>query len=78
MESGDSTVARNVVSEVVANHLCCGCGTCVAVCPTDALCMMETPAGFTVAHESGKGECIECGLCLQVCPGTHLSADTLD
>lgn len=69
---------RNVVDGVVANHLCCGCGTCVAVCPADALFIAETPAGLAVVQERPEGACTECGLCLQVCPGVHLRADALD
>ncbi len=61
-----------MLAEVVAQHLCCGCGACVAVCPVGALSMRETPAGHLWASESGEADCTECGLCLQVCPGSHL------
>jgi len=63
----------NVVAAVSAHHLCCGCGTCVAVCPTGALSMRETPAGFLVASIADEGLCAHCGLCRRVCPGAQLT-----
>lgn len=78
MKSRNPDRPKNVVSEVVANHLCCGCGACVAICPTDALEMRQTAAGFIVAAENGKGKCIECDKCLHICPGIHMNASTSD
>ncbi len=63
----------NVVASVVARHLCCGCGTCVAICPTSALAMTDTPAGLLVAQMPDASLCTRCGLCLSVCPGAMLT-----
>jgi ferredoxin len=46
----------------VVNHdRCTGCGTCLDVCPTEA-----------IALENGKAviglECVDCGACPRVCP----------
>jgi coenzyme F420 hydrogenase subunit beta len=64
-ERDDHTIAR-----VVRQRLCTGCGTCVVVCPSEAVTMVQTPAGLLEASVSG--ECTECGRCLDVCPGHGL------
>lgn len=52
------------------NHeLCDLCGTCVSVCPTDAIIVSE----FKVNLDSQK--CICCLNCLKVCPIKAVSED---
>jgi ferredoxin len=45
---------------------CIHCGSCVGVCPTEAL-FMERPS-YLVRYDEGK--CIACELCVLACP-TH-------
>lgn len=46
--------------------LCCGCTACAAVCPHDAISMVEDREGF--AYPSVDPEkCTGCGLCEKVC-----------
>ncbi len=40
---------------------CIGCGQCMAVCPVEAICMVEQKAEISDA-------CVECGACTAVCP----------
>lgn len=40
---------------------CTGCGTCLDVCPTEAMRIEEGRAVITE-------ECIDCGACPRVCP----------
>lgn len=47
--------------------LCDVCGTCVSVCPVDAIIVKE----FKV--EINEEICIECGRCSQVCPARAIS-----
>jgi len=47
--------------------LCDICGTCVAVCPVDAISVTE----FLVIINQEK--CIQCGNCEQVCPAKAIS-----
>ncbi len=45
------------------NHKICDiCGTCVAVCPADAIVVSE----FIVKIDNSK--CLDCMNCLKVCP----------
>lgn len=55
------------VAAVVKDGLCTGCGTCTAVCPTEAILMRVSNGLFLPIVE--KGKCISCGLCVKVCPG---------
>ena len=64
------------VQWVVNHDLCLGCGTCVRVCPNDAINMIETASGLLVA-EVDDSKCSYCGLCTKVCPGTHLEKELL-
>ena len=60
----------------VKKGLCLGCGTCINVCPQDAINMFETPGGLLLA-EVNSSKCNGCGLCLKCCPGTHLEQGLL-
>jgi len=42
--------------------LCDFCGTCVAVCPTDAIELFE--AQIVIIQD----KCIKCWNCIQICP----------
>ena len=46
---------------------CCGCTACYAICPKEAIAMVEDVEGFEYPHiDSDK--CITCYRCLTVCP----------
>lgn len=70
-----SAVGNSVLEQVVPHHLCCGCGTCVSACPTRALQMRETAAGYVWAAATAEAPCTHCGRCLKVCPGLALHTD---
>ena len=46
----------------IRKDLCDLCGSCVAVCPVDAITLDEYLA------EIDRNICIECGKCLIICP----------
>jgi len=47
--------------------LCCGCGSCANVCPTDAIIIEEDHDGFLRAQVD-EDKCVRCGKCNSVCP----------
>ncbi len=51
--------------------LCDICGTCVAVCPADAIIVSEF--FVTINQEI----CIRCGNCEQACPSRAISGGTI-
>jgi len=46
----------------VEENKCDFCGTCVAVCPVDAIELFE--ANIEILHD----RCIDCDLCVWICP----------
>ncbi len=55
-----------VITSVVKNDLCIGCGVCVYKCPSNALEMHWNDYGFLIPKLTGK--CDSNGDCLSVCP----------
>jgi coenzyme F420-reducing hydrogenase beta subunit len=58
---------RTVITEIVENDLCIGCGLCAALCPEEALEMAWNQYGEYNPVEVTPCS-IECGLCLKICP----------
>lgn len=46
---------------------CCGCGSCVQICKSDAIMLKMNSLGFSYP-EINIDKCTKCGLCLKVCP----------
>lgn len=46
---------------------CCGCTACYAVCPKEAIFMVEDEEGFAYPRVD-ENKCICCYQCLKVCP----------
>jgi coenzyme F420 hydrogenase subunit beta len=57
--------------------LCCGCGTCNAVCGKQAIDMRESSMGRLYATVNEK-KCIDCGMCLKVCPKNKVFEEIKD
>ena len=46
---------------------CCGCTACYAICPQNAISMVEDEEGFEYP-QINEEKCIRCYQCLKVCP----------
>lgn len=47
---------------------CCGCGSCVDVCPKSVLSMKADQSGFLYPVVEHGECCVDCKLCISVCP----------
>lgn len=54
------------IEKVSKSYLCCNCGACRAICPTDAISFNKTNIGRLYAYVNDS--CIDCGICQKVCP----------
>lgn len=59
---------NNVITNVVDNGLCIGCGLCVAVCTKGNLKISFNNFGEYNPYETGAGCIKDCSLCLDICP----------
>lgn len=46
---------------------CCGCTACYAICPKEAISMVEDEEGFEYP-QIDESKCVRCYQCLKVCP----------
>lgn len=51
----------------VRREECCGCTACYAICPKEAIAMVEDEEGFEYPVIDPK-ICIKCYQCIKVCP----------
>ena len=65
------------IDEVVKNDLCTGCGTCVAMCPFNAIELHRNNDGsYKPLVENER--CKLCGTCFRVCPGAGIDSEVLN
>ena len=62
----DKGCGCDVLTNIIRQGLCSGCGTCALACPTRAM-------GFTEGRPScDRDRCIKCGSCYMMCPRAWL------
>jgi Fe-S-cluster-containing hydrogenase component 2 len=64
MFKNHSLISKHTHQIIINDHLCLGCGACVAICPSQALLLVNTHLTFDAAA------CAGCKNCLITCP-TH-------
>ncbi len=57
------------IKSVIKDGLCTGCGTCVGICPNDAVEMVINHRKGIYVPQLDEERCNNCGICYQVCPG---------
>lgn len=58
---------------IASKDLCCGCGICACVCPTNALEIRKNADGFE-HYFINSDKCIQCGRCVNICPFKNIQA----
>lgn len=62
-----SNINRKLPVLFINKSECCGCSACVAICPQNAIYMVQDEEGFGYPHID-ENQCVRCGLCIKVCP----------
>jgi len=57
------------VSDIRDSGLCTQCGTCIALCPFNAIKMIKSNSKGVYLPLIDKEACKNCGLCVKCCPG---------
>lgn len=66
------------IAQIVKDGLCTGCGTCIALCPEEAIKLtINEKKGIYVA-ELNEEKCNNCGICYKVCPGHEVDFKQLN
>ena len=66
------------IESVVSDGLCTGCGTCVGICPLDAIQMVIHKSKGIYIPEINEEKCNKCGICVDVCPGRSVDFKSLN
>ena len=72
------TENNNTIAQVVKDGLCTGCGTCIALCPEEAIKLTINEKKGIYVPELNEKECNNCGICYEVCPGHEVNFKTLN
>ena len=71
-------VSENTISQVVKDELCTGCGTCIALCPKEAIKLTIDEKKGIYIPELDEKKCDNCGICYKVCPGHEVNFKKLN
>ena len=69
---------NNTIAQVVKDGLCTGCGTCISLCPNEAINLTINEKKGIYVPELNDGKCNNCGTCYKVCPGHEVDFKQLN
>lgn len=69
---------KTTISEVVKDDLCTGCGTCIALCPNEAIELKINEKKGIYFPQLDEDKCNHCGICHKVCPGHNVDFKALN
>ena len=72
------TENNNTIAQVVKDDLCTGCGTCIALCPEEAIKLTIDEKKGIYLPELDDEKCNTCGTCFKVCPGHEVDLKQLN
>ena len=65
--------AANNIEKILKHNLCNGCGTCIPLCPMNALTLCEDLNKGLFLPKLDKIKCTQCSVCLDVCPISNVT-----
>jgi len=68
----------NTIAQIVKDELCTGCGTCIALCPEEAIKLTINEKKGIYVPELSEEKCNNCGICYEVCPGHEVDFKSLN
>ena len=69
---------HKLVNNIINKGLCTGCGTCVALCPHDAIKLIIDGGKGIYVPTIIEELCTDCGLCYKICPGYEVDFKSLN
>ena len=66
------------IAQVVQDGLCTGCGTCISLCPNEAIKLTINETKGIYVPELNEEKCNNCGMCYKVCPGHEVDFKQLN
>ena len=69
---------NNTILSVLNEGLCRGCGTCIALCPKNAIILTKTDKKDIFMPKLNLKNCSNCGICLNVCSGLGIDFKKLN
>ena len=71
-------MTNETIAQVVKDGLCTGCGTCIALCPEEAIELRIDENKGLYIPELNEEKCNNCGTCYKVCPGHEVDFKELN
>ena len=71
-------MSDETIAQVVKDNLCTGCGTCIALCPQEAIKLAISEKKGIYIPEINEEKCNNCGTCYEVCPGREVDFEELN